>query len=42
MILKGILKEEDAVRVFGKAVGPASERFNSTLYEIRNHLARVV
>lgn len=42
MILKGILKEEDVDRVFGKATGPASERYNSTLFEIRNHYAKAV
>jgi hypothetical protein len=42
MILKGFLKEEDVDRVFGKATGPASERYNSTLFEIRNHYAKAV
>lgn len=42
MILKGMLKEKDVTRVFGKATGPASERYNSTLFEIRNHYAKAV
>jgi hypothetical protein len=42
MILKGILKEEDANRVFGRAQGPASTRYNSLLYAVRNREAKVV
>lgn len=36
MILKGIVSEKTANKYFGYAVGPASARFNSTLYEWRN------
>lgn len=42
MILKGILNEKDVDRVFGRAQGPASERYCSTLFEIRNHYAKAV
>lgn len=37
LILKGVLTEELAHKVFGKAEGPASGRYNSTLYEFRNN-----
>lgn len=36
LILKGILTEEKADAVFGKASGPASERYLRTLYGARN------
>jgi hypothetical protein len=36
MILKGILTEELADKVFGKAEGPASGRYKGTLYSFRN------
>lgn len=36
MILKGMLTEEAADRVFGEAQGPASERYKSMLYSFRN------
>lgn len=36
LIIKGILTEAVADRVFGKAVGPASERYRKTLYGFRN------
>jgi len=36
LILKGILTEQQADEVFGPATGPASERYNSLLYEFRN------
>jgi hypothetical protein len=36
MILLGILKEEIVEQVFGKAEGPASTKYNSLLYAIRN------
>jgi len=42
LILKGIISEDKAHEVFGKASGPASERYNSTLYEIRNKYAKAV
>jgi hypothetical protein len=42
MILKGMLDEEDVRKSFGQAKGPASERYNSTLFEIRNHYAKAV
>lgn len=42
MILKDILSEELAHRVFGEAVGPASARYNSTLYEVRNHYVKTI
>jgi hypothetical protein len=35
LILKGILTEDLVDREFGKATGPASERYNSTLYAWR-------
>jgi hypothetical protein len=36
MILKGIINEKDVNRVFGRACGPASERYNKMLYGFRN------
>jgi hypothetical protein len=42
LILKGIVSEEKAHEVFNKASGPASERYNSTLFEIRNHYAKAI
>lgn len=36
LILKGMLSEEISNKIFGPAVGPASERYNSTLYSFRN------
>lgn len=36
LILKGIVSEETANKVFGRASGPASERYNRMLYEWRN------
>jgi hypothetical protein len=36
MILKGILKEKDIKKVFRNAEGPASDKYNSLLYELRN------
>jgi predicted house-cleaning noncanonical NTP pyrophosphatase (MazG superfamily) len=41
MILKGIITEEQVNNVFGRATGPASERYNSTLYGVRNHYVAV-
>lgn len=38
MIQKGMLTEEQVIKVFGKATGPVSKRYNSTLYELRNHV----
>lgn len=38
MIQKGMLTEEQVNRVFGKATGPVSKRYNSTLYELRNNV----
>lgn len=37
LIIKGLLTEHGAHDVFGEARGPASERYNSTLYGFRNH-----
>jgi hypothetical protein len=42
LILKGIVSEEAAHAVFGKATGPASERYNATLFSVRNNYAKVV
>jgi len=42
MILKGFITEELAQRVFGPAQGPASKRYNATLYAIRNRQAKAV
>lgn len=42
MILKDIVTEELAHKVFGKAEGPVSERYNSTLYGFRNTYVKVV
>lgn len=36
MILKGFISEEKAKKVFGVPEGPASVRYNSMLYEVRN------
>ena len=36
MQLKQILTEDKVVEVFGRAEGPVSERYNKTLYEMRN------
>jgi hypothetical protein len=36
LILKGVLGENDVDRVFGKASGPASERYLRTLWGVRN------
>lgn len=36
LIIKGVLTEEVADRVFGKAVGPASTRYRSILHSFRN------
>jgi hypothetical protein len=36
LIVKKMLTEEVATKVFGKATGPASERYNSILYGLRN------
>lgn len=36
LILKGVVTEEVAHKTFGAAYGPASERYNSVLYGIRN------
>lgn len=41
LILKGILKEELAHKVFGEAQGPASEKYNSLLFELRNRRIKV-
>lgn len=41
MILKGMITEEQVNKTFGRATGPASERYNSTLYEVRNHYVAV-
>lgn len=41
LILKGLITEETATEVFGPARGPASERFNSMLYEWRNRRLEV-
>lgn len=42
MILKGFITEELAQKVFGPAQGPASKRYNATLYAIRNRQAKAV
>ena len=42
MILKEFITEEKVEKVFGPAQGPASKRYNSTLYAIRNRQAKVV
>lgn len=36
LILKGVLKESVAHKVFGKAVAPCSTRYNTYLYGLRN------
>jgi hypothetical protein len=36
LIVKSMLNADAAVRVFGEAYGPASERYNSILYGLRN------
>ena len=36
ILLKELLTEEKIIKAFGYAQGPASERYNSLLYEIRN------
>lgn len=36
MMLKGMLSEEIVTKVFGPATGPASDRYNLTLYSFRN------
>lgn len=36
ILLQGILSEETIERVFGKATGPASKKYNSLFYEVRN------
>lgn len=36
LIMKGVLTEEVAHKHFGAAFGPASERYNSVLYGLRN------
>lgn len=36
ILLKQLLTEEQIIKAFGYAQGPASERYNSLLYEIRN------
>lgn len=41
IIIKGIVSEEKAHAVFGKAYGPVSNRYNSTLYGFRNHYVAV-
>lgn len=41
LILKGVLTEETAHRVFGNAHGPVSERYLQTLYGFRNELVKV-
>lgn len=40
MIMKGLLTEEQVDDVFGKAVGPASVRYNKTLYSYRNEYTK--
>lgn len=42
LILKGFLTEETVTKVFGEAIGPASKRYNSLLYEWRNRDVEVV
>jgi hypothetical protein len=42
LILKGFLSEEVVNKVFGPAIGPASTRYNSTLYNFRNREVEVV
>ncbi len=42
MILKGFITEELAEKTFGPARGPASNRYNATLYAIRNGQAKAV
>jgi hypothetical protein len=42
LILKGVVTEEQVESIFGRAKGPASERYNSTLYEWRNRRLQVV
>jgi len=36
LIIKGLLSEDTAHRVFGKAEGPVSDRYNRTLHGFRN------
>jgi hypothetical protein len=40
MILQGVITEEQANKHFGKASGPASDRFLKTCYGIRNEMKR--
>jgi hypothetical protein len=42
LILKGLLDEKEVDAFFGKASGPASERYLSTLYNVRNRQVLVV
>ena len=42
MILKGLITEETVNKHFGRAIGPASQRYNSTLYAWRNRKVEVV
>ena len=42
LILKKIISEEKAHEVFGKASGPAAERYNRTLYSVRNTYVKAV
>ena len=41
LILKGIVSERLSHKVFGKATGPASDRYNSLLHEYRNKKVKV-
>jgi hypothetical protein len=38
MIQKHMLTEDQVNRVFGKATGPVSKRYNSTIYDLRNNV----
>jgi hypothetical protein len=42
MILKGFITEELVTKTFGPAQGPASKRYNSLLYAVRNRQVNVV
>ena len=41
LILKGYLDEREVNHFFGRAKGPASERYNSTLFSVRNTYVKV-
>ena len=42
LIMKSLISEEDVLKAFGSAIGPASVRYNSTLYEWRNRRVKII